>query len=231
MDTLVIADLHITFNDNRENIILNFFDTIAVKYKRIIILGDFFEFWYGFKKVVISDYFKILTKLKDLKDKNIEIIYIEGNHDFNIGYFMEKILEINIYKEHFTCEINKKSFLFMHGDTINLDKDKFYSFLRLFLRSKFTEFLMNNIPPYIILSIAKHFSTTSRNYLSKNFNMTEICNKIKEKYNYDFIIAGHFHKNYHYENIYFLGDWSNSFNYLHIDNSGNIFFKEFIEKI
>ncbi len=222
MDTIVISDIHLRFNDSREKCILNFFDTIAINFKRIIILGDFFEFWYGFPEVVISEYFPILNKFYELKEKNIEIIYIEGNHDFNMGNFFTEFLNIKVFTEYFETEINSKKFLFMHGDTINIANDRFYFYLRKFLRSGFAKFLMNNLPPYSILKIANYFSNKSREYLFKEFNLRKIIDDFQLKNQYDFIIAGHFHNNFQYENVYILGDWRNEFNYMTIDSNGHI---------
>jgi UDP-2,3-diacylglucosamine hydrolase len=227
MSILVLADIHLKFNDKREKYVVDFFEHIAVNFKKIIILGDFFEFWYGFNNVIISDYFNILEKFRCLKEKKIEITYIEGNHDFNMGKFFTDFLNVNVVTEYYETIINNRKFLFLHGDTINIKQDKFYFYLRKFLRTKFTKFLMNNIPPHIILSIAQYFSKTSRDYLFKDFNMRNIIDHFPKKDNYDFIITGHFHKTYNYKNVYVLGDWNTEFNYMIIDDSGEIHYEIF----
>ena len=156
MNTLVIADLHLKRNDFRKNLIKNFLREIAHKFQRIIILGDFFEFWYGFNNIIISDYNFIICEFAKLIEQDIEIVYIEGNHDFCMGKFIEQ-LGIIVKEEKFEFSVNEKKFLAIHGDTVNIKNDKFYKVLRKFLRSKFTNFLMNSIPVSIILKIADNF--------------------------------------------------------------------------
>ncbi len=227
MKTLVIADLHLRFNDEREADIIRFFNEVAPSFNKIIILGDFFEFWYGFKDVIISDYFNVLRKLKELTDRNIDIVFIEGNHDFNMGDFFKNILGVKVYKEEYHEVIGKKKFLFMHGDTLNLAEDRFYKILRKMLRSEFIRFIMNSLPPHSILSIAKRFSNASRKYLYKKFDLQKTIDKYKKAKHYDFVLMGHFHRNFNYKNFYLLGDWSEKFNYVSIDESGCIEYKIF----
>ena len=227
MKILVIADIHLDFSDSREKFIIEFFRKIACKYNKIIILGDFFEFWVGLKNVLFFEYFNVLAELKKLRDKGIEIIFIEGNHDFNMGDFFAETLKIQVCEEYYSMNVNSKKFLFLHGDTINLKEDRFYSFLRLFLRSKFVKFLINNIPAYMILKIAKKFSSTSRKYLYKDFDLKRVIDNYEKCADFDFIISGHYHLNFNYKNFYILGDWFDKFNYIEITESGDIEYKIF----
>jgi len=220
LKTLVIADLHLKFEDKRIENISKFFHKIGNEFNRIIILGDFFEFWYGFKRVIISDYFETLYELKKLLDKGIKIFYIEGNHDIFMGDFFKK-LGVEVYSEFLELKIADKKYLFMHGDTVNLKNDKFYLYLRRFLRSRFASFLMNNIPPYLTLQIAEKFSKVSRDHFYKNNKLDKIIdNFISEKKGYDIFVSGHFHTNYIHKNFYIVGDWGKEINYLEIDESG-----------
>ena len=227
MKILVIADVHLRFEDDREKKIIEFFDKIAFDYKKIIILGDFFEFWFGFRDVIISDYFNILKKLKELTDSGIEIVFIEGNHDFNMGDFFTDSLKISVFDEYYSCVLNSKKFLFIHGDTINLSEDKFYAILRRFLRSRFVKFLMNLLPTHVVLRIAKRFSSTSRKYLYKDFNLEMVIDNFRELEHYDYILSGHFHRNFNYKNFYILADWDSEFNYIEIGENGEVEYKIF----
>ena len=226
MKILVIADIHLKRKDSKKNIIKKFLSEIASQYNKLIILGDFFEFWYGFEHIVISDYFEILHEFKKLIEQNTEIIYIEGNHDFCMGNFF-KDLGIQVNDEYYKFSINEKNFTAMHGDTVNIENDKFYKILRKFLRSDFTKFLMNNLPASLILKIADNFSQSSRKYLFKDFDLKKIINSFRNKNSNDIILSGHFHKNFSYKNFYIIGDWSEDYNYLTIDSAGNINYQKF----
>ncbi len=226
MNTLVIADLHLRRNDSRKDIIIDFLRNIATKFDRMIILGDFFEFWYGFDNFIIPDYKPILSEFAKLTEDNTEIIYIEGNHDFCLGNHIKQ-LGIIVKEEKYEFMINNKKFIAVHGDTVNIKNDKFYKILRKFLRSRFTKFLMNTVPPNIILKIADKSSQTSRKYLFKEHNLKQIIDSFKEKKNYDLVISGHFHCNFSYNDFYILGDWSKDYNYLTIDNNGDIKYNKF----
>ena len=226
MKTVVIADIHLKRKDDNKDAVVKFLKNIVVKYDKLIILGDFFEFWFGFKDIIIYDYFEILHEFKNLINKNIDIIYIEGNHDFCLGDFIEH-LGVKIFSESYQFEINDKKFLAIHGDTINIENDKFYAKLRKFLRSNFAIFLMNNLPVSLILKIADKFSNASRKYLYKEHNLKNIIKSFKYKEEYDIVLSGHFHQNFSFENFYIIGDWKEQLNYLTIDDKGLINYQIF----
>ena len=47
----------------------------------LYLVGDVFDFWFDYKKVVPRGFIRILGKLAELKDRGIPIYYFTGNHD------------------------------------------------------------------------------------------------------------------------------------------------------
>ncbi len=217
---VVISDFHLKLNDDRIPIVEKFFDEILVNYEVIIIAGDFFDFFYYFPKIFPEGYLDILYKLK-LFAKKKKIFYIEGNHDFNLNNFFN----IMTIEEKLFFKINNRIIRIVHGDTID-KSDKKYRFLRRFLRSIFAKFLMDNLPPYIVLQIAKKLSSSSEKYLRKKDDKNYFKDFFKNSdiINEDFhvLISGHFHVNDEFEvnnkKIYLLNGIENrEINYLHIE--------------
>ncbi len=220
---IIIADFHLNLYDKRTSQVIKFFDEIVSNYKNIIILGDFFEFYTTFPEVFPEGYFDILYLLKKLSfDK--KIFYIEGNHDFNLKDFFNII----VFPEKFDFQFNNKKIVAFHGDTIDKN-DKRYRFLRKFLRSSLAKFLMDNLPPYIVLKIAKKLSSSSEKYLRKKEEPEFFKNFFIEsaiiKENFDILISGHFHVNDSFKidkkEIYLLkGIEGNEINYIHLSDEG-----------
>jgi UDP-2,3-diacylglucosamine pyrophosphatase LpxH len=85
----------------------------------IVICGDFLDLWYKDLHTVIQENTDVLDKLQKLKsEKNIEITYLVGNHDY---YFHKSE---NQLKEPYTIQFDKelcltiggKVYRFLHGD-------------------------------------------------------------------------------------------------------------------
>ncbi len=92
--TFLISDLHLgdgaradNFRQSQaEETILRFLDRVAKQGKRLIINGDLFELWKFDLPICLKSYHRILTKLQKLVDQGVEIIYVFGNHDFDLSY-------------------------------------------------------------------------------------------------------------------------------------------------
>ncbi|MEO5984099.1 MAG: metallophosphoesterase, partial [Ferruginibacter sp.] len=65
----------------REKKIIRFLTHIQGEASQIFILGDLFDFWFEYKKVVPKGYVRILGKLAELTDLGIPVHFFVGNHD------------------------------------------------------------------------------------------------------------------------------------------------------
>ena len=62
----------------REKKIISWLNEIEKDAKAIYLLGDIFDFWYEYKKVVPKGYVRFLAKLADLIEKGTDIHFIVG---------------------------------------------------------------------------------------------------------------------------------------------------------
>ena len=68
----------------REKKIINWLSKIEKNSKSIYLLGDIFDFWFEYKKVVPKGFVRILGKLAQLTDNGTKIHLFVGNHDLLI---------------------------------------------------------------------------------------------------------------------------------------------------
>ena len=73
-----LSDFHLGAPDHassliREKKIIRFLDEIRHDAAEIFILGDLFDFWYEYRKVVPKGFVRILGKLAELTDSGITI--------------------------------------------------------------------------------------------------------------------------------------------------------------
>ncbi len=223
--TYFLSDFHLGAPDYasslvREKRIVKFLDEIKHDASQIFILGDLFDFWYEYKKVVPKGFVRILGKLAELTDAGIEIHFFVGNHDMWMKGYFEKELNIKVYHKPEEFDLNGKNFLIGHGDGLGPGDHK-YKFLKKVFRNKFSHWLFGVLHPGIGIGLADYFSRKSRaktgnteeQFLGEDKEWLIIFSRemLKTKH-FDYFIFGHRHLPVdfklsdatHYIN---LGDW------------------------
>jgi UDP-2,3-diacylglucosamine hydrolase len=214
----------------REKKIVAFLEAIKNDAAQIFIVGDLFDFWYEYKKVVPKGYVRILGKLAELTDAGITIHFFVGNHDMWMKDYFEKELNITVYFEPKEFLLGNKKFLIGHGDGLG-PGDEGYKFIKKVFRNKSCQWLFGILPPRIGIGIADFFSkksraktgTTNEIFLGEDKEWLVIyCKEILQKQHYDYFIFGHRHlpldiKLNPQSSYINLGDWIQYFTYAIFD--------------
>ncbi len=161
-----LSDFHLGAPDYassliREKRIVNFLDEIKTHAQQIFIVGDLFDFWYEYKKVVPKGFVRILGKIAELSDSGIIIHFFVGNHDMWMNGYFEKELGIKVYHHPMEFELNGKQFYIAHGDGLG-PGDHRYKFIKKVFRNKFSQWLFGMLHPYSGIGLANYFSSKSR---------------------------------------------------------------------
>ena len=113
----------------REKLIISWLDKIKEDAKSIYLLGDIFDFWFEYKKVVPKGFIRFLGKLSELSDLGINIHLFTGNHDMWMKDYLKKEIGITIHLKNKIIIEQDKKILLGHGDGLG-DGDYFYKFLK-----------------------------------------------------------------------------------------------------
>ena len=214
----------------RERKIIQFLDEIKPQASQIFIVGDLFDFWYEYKKVVPKGYVRILGKLTELTDAGITVHFFVGNHDMWMRDYFQKELNILVYFEPHSFILHDKRFLVGHGDGLG-PGDKGYKFLKKIFRNRISKWIFGIMPPNIGMGIAHYFSRKSRAQTGQTDEkflgadkewLITYCREVLQKEYYDYLIFGHRHlpidfslnEKSRYIN---LGDWIKFFSYAVFD--------------
>ncbi len=226
MKTIFISDLHLADSDDPRTIkFLSFMDREQSELERLIVGGDLFDLWIGDKGIFFSKYQTILNKLSELRQKGIEIVYLEGNHDFSLSKYFSDTLKIHVVPEEVQLNIGGAKVFIAHGDQVNRE-DHGYLFLRWFLRTPFLRLLVKILPSSWLWALSHRSSYVSRHYRAPHPNTIQLFrdfakNKL-ESDSCDVVILGHTHhpdeqvyeiagkKKYYFN----TGDWLKHFTYL-----------------
>jgi len=204
----------------REKRIIRFLDEIKQDAAQIFILGDLFDFWFEYKKVVPKGYVRILGKLAELTDAGIPVHFFVGNHDMWMTNYFQQELNIPVYFEPVPFELFGKKFLIGHGDGLG-PGDHGYKFIKKIFRNKACQWLFGILPPFIGMGLADYFSKKSRAQTGQTDEiflgddkewLIIYCKEVLKTTHYDYFIFGHRHLpinvsvggNSRYIN---LGDW------------------------
>ena len=161
-----LSDFHLGAPDyetslRREKRVIHFLNEIKNDAAIIFILGDLFDFWYEYKKVVPKGFVRILGKLAELTDDGITIYFFVGNHDMWMNGYFEKELNIEVFHEPKEFEFNGKKFLIGHGDGLG-PGDHRYKMMKKVFRNKFSQALFGMLHPSVGIGMADYFSRKSR---------------------------------------------------------------------
>ncbi len=230
-----LSDFHLGAPDAaasllREKKIVSFLDEIKKDATAIFIVGDLFDFWYEYKKVVPKGYVRILGKLAEITDEGTPIHFFVGNHDMWMKDYFQTELNIPVYFGPKEFTFNNKTFLIGHGDGLG-PGDKGYKFIKKIFRNPICQWLFGIFPPTLGIGLADFFSKKSRKktgaidkvFLGEDKEwLVTYCKEVLEKKEYDYFIFGHRHLPLQIKlndkcNYINLGDWISYFSYAVFD--------------
>ncbi len=232
-----LSDFHLGAPDHassleREKAVVQFLDEIKNDAAEIFLVGDVFDFWYEYRKVVPKGYVRLLGKLAELTDAGISIHFFVGNHDMWMNDYLQKELNIPVYYEPKEFERNGKKFLIGHGDGLGPGDHKYKRLKKLF-RNPACKWLFGILPPAIGMGLANYLSRRSRAqtgaaeeiFLGEDKEWLIIyCKEMLQQKKFDFFVFGHRHlaidHRLNEESRYInLGDWLRYYTYAVFDGS------------
>jgi UDP-2,3-diacylglucosamine pyrophosphatase LpxH len=97
-DTLILSDLHLGADMSRAR------EALCVlkenRYRRLILLGDIFaDLNFGRLK---KEHWKFLGYIRKLSNpkRNVEVVWVEGNHDHGLAPIMSHLVGVRVYQEY-----------------------------------------------------------------------------------------------------------------------------------
>lgn len=213
----------------REAEIVAWLGAIESNCSELFLMGDIFDFWFEYAKVIPKGFIRLQGKLAQMSDAGIKIYFFKGNHDMWVKDYFTKEMGITIVSDELIIERNGKKFYLHHGDGLG-PGDRKYKLLRHIFRNRLCQWLFSMLPPRIGLYIANGWSGNSRIannkkevFLDEEQEWLAIFAKEQLKMeHFDYFIFGHRHlpldidlgKGSRYVNI---GEWINYRSYAVFD--------------
>jgi UDP-2,3-diacylglucosamine hydrolase len=201
-----------------------FLEQLPGRASELIIVGDLFDFWFEYASVIPRRAFDTLAVLQRLRAAGIAITYLNGNHDFWLGPFLEQHLDLRTHDGALTLERDGRRIWVHHGDGL-IGGDHGYKALRAVIRNPLAVRLYQLIHPDLGIPLASRVSHWSRGSREeRKFDGDQLWRQIAEprfREGFDAVLIGHFHQAYERrENgreFFVLGDWIERFTYVTLE--------------
>jgi len=230
-NAVFISDVHLHgVDDPRTAPFAEFLLSFKGKFDVMCIVGDLFDFYYGFKSVVYWQHLPALAAFHELKKSGMRLVFIEGNHEFRIAEAMRGAFGMETHVSEGEVRVAGKRILLCHGDLAD-PKDYGYRFLHWALRNPVTAAAASLAPPSLALAVARLVSDQSRAYAGGRGERLTTLFREKAKRaireGFDAAIFGHSHwpvletvevpgRSGTFANC---GDWVENFTYLTFDGT------------
>ncbi len=139
-----LSDAHLGNASSDEGRLVSFLDSIKGSAKAVYMLGDMFDFWYEWRRVVPKGFVRFLGKLAVFVDSGVEWHYLIGNDDIWAGDYLERECGVILHRGPITVEIDGKRFFLAHGDGLH-EPSKGFLFIRSIFHSRVCQWLFSNL--------------------------------------------------------------------------------------
>ena len=189
-DSIFVADSHYNQKNKQFLFFLKQIENKKIKTTQLFLMGDMIDFISGESRYFIKQNSEVIELLNKLSNE-IEIIYLEGNHDYNLKTLFPSIQVIKRENQPLLAKLNDKTVSISHGDNfINWKYDLYCKIIRnsIFLR------FMNLIDINFFISKKIENALVKKNICHKIENFKKLVEKRLENYNTDIVIEGHYHQ-------------------------------------
>jgi len=187
---IFVADSHFNVKNRELLTLLEKIEKNEIKTSQIFLMGDMIDFISGESRYFVKQNIEVIELLNKLST-TIEIIYLEGNHDYNLKSLFPNINVIKRENQPLLAKLGEKTVSLSHGDNfVNWKYDLYCNFIRntIFLR------VMNFIDINFFISKKIEEALVKKSICHKMRNFEEIVSKRLKNYDTDLVIEGHYHQ-------------------------------------
>jgi UDP-2,3-diacylglucosamine pyrophosphatase LpxH len=187
IDTLIISDIHLGSPVSRAQ------DAVRViekyDFRRLILNGDIFDGlnFYRLK----HDHWEFLSRVRLLSNpkRGVEVVWVEGNHDFEIADALKNLVGIEV-RERYAWIYKNTKFLAMHGHQFDkfIAKHPLITNVASWVYEKLQELDVSS------LKLSRYLKRTSKTWLRASEKISQRAVRFAHGKGVDIIICSHTHQ-------------------------------------
>lgn len=222
-----VSDIHLGAGSpnvarRTEDAFCRWLDMVAKDATKIYLLGDIFDFWFEYRRVVPQGFVRVLGRLSELSRRGVEVVFFTGNHDMWCYDYLEWECGMRIVRRPHVEQVGGLKLHLAHGDNMNIKGQPMLRLMNTFFRSRLARALFSwLVHPDLALKFGKWWSGKSRKshgaeYItpaSLNFLVDYALEHKQCHHDVDAYIFGHMHYAYELRDdivLMFMSDWSGS---------------------
>lgn len=229
------SDLHLGMfpieeSREREHFFVQWLDSIRDDASELWLLGDVFDYWFEYRKVVPRGFTRFLGKLSELSDAGVDIHIFPGNHDVWIFNYLPQEVGLTVHKGILDLSWNGHRFLLGHGDGL-IRSDRGYRMLQWIFKNRLLQWLYARLHPNGSAAFAQWWSRKSRMKkgsfvpflgIDREHQIQYAHSRLKKDPDIEYFIFGHRHIPFQVQiaeqcQVVCLGDWIVNFTYAVFD--------------
>ena len=230
------SDIHLGSGDRdtqraTEQRFVEWLSSIESTAEVLFLVGDIFDFWFEYGRVVPKGFVRALGKLAQMTDRGIRVVMLTGNHDMWVGDYLTAECGIELYTTAQTFTLKGKKYLVSHGDNTNIKGQPMLRLMNAFFRSKSLRVVASwLIHPDLFLKFGQWWSGSSRKAHKAQTELSYLNPLIEfaagyEDKSVEHFVFGHIHIPHQTETITFLGNWAEGCSWAEIGDDGKIILK------
>ena len=190
-EAIFVADSHYNEKNKEFLIFLRKIENKEILCTQLFLMGDMIDFISGESKYFIKQN-SVLINLMNKLSKKIQIVYLEGNHDYNLKSIFPNINVIKRENQPLLAKLkNNQTVSLSHGD--NFIDWKYDLYCKLIRNTFFLKF-MNLIDINFFISKKIEKALVKKSICHKMKNFEQIVKKRLKNYNTDIVVEGHYHQ-------------------------------------
>lgn len=111
-------------------------DRIKEDAEALYLLGDIFDFWFEYHRVVPQGFVRTLGKLAELSDRGVAVHLFVGNHDMWMGDYLKRECGVTIHLKPEELTLYGKRLFLAHGDNMRVKRGSLLWLMNTGFRSR-----------------------------------------------------------------------------------------------
>jgi UDP-2,3-diacylglucosamine hydrolase len=222
-------------------VFVEWLDAVAVDAEAIFLVGDIFDFWFEYKRVIPKGFARLFGKLTELSDRGIAVHFFPGNHDMWTGTYFAEELGMVVHSGPEVLELAGRQVFVGHGDAINVGRQPMLRLMNWFFRSRYARAVFSRIVhPDCFLKFGHLWSSGSRKskaiqaqFRGEEEPLVQFARGfLAGGGKVDYFVFGHIHCAEEWDlgggaKIFFLGEWFQHPHYAVLSPNGEMTLRSF----
>lgn len=162
------SDIHLGAGDEHsarrlERRFVAWLDAAARDAEAIFLVGDVFDFWFEYRRVVPKGFVRTLGKIAELTDRGIRVVFFTGNHDMWVTEYLARECGMEIRTTPQVLTLAGRRVFIAHGDNMRIDGQPMLKLLNRIFRSRRLRRLFSwGVHPDLAMKFGRWWSGKSR---------------------------------------------------------------------